>query len=804
MPALDAEILTVQYSNTRLSEEMPRGYLLRPAPRRSARGRGNDIFLMGLAMLPGTTAPASLADELCQIGARAYFETPGSVTAALRAAFTTINEELLLAGTGVVSTAMQANLICLAVHDEALYLGYIGSVLAVVAQPGRVNLYPPHEESATRPVGSSRALELRYGHIPLGDDPRESGVSLLIAASPAPSWNVALDGAERLSLRAVAERMAQRNVGQTSGMLARLAPAAGGAQKQADLASVVREQRAAAAPPPPVTSAGQRSAAEALSIIREAQQATPREPAAEEPAPSRQAPPMPPSSARAEAPRAHAPQGPMIEMPASGRPPIHVGPSLTGRDDRVLPHVAPFADAPPTPRLNAWAALSALARAARTTTRSAWMALRKGIARLMPAGTLQERGVLTLPPQLMLATAIAIPLVVVVLVSAVYFRRGRSEQFAALMDQARQASASAALTSDPAQVRQAWGEVMGLLEDAARFGESPERVALHQQGVAALDQLDGITPLEFSPMVPGGLGANTHVRALVAGDRQMFVLDATQGRVLRLVFGQGGYQLDETFHCESGAYPEHSIDTPVDMVWVPDITVGTQMPQSAKAGVLVAVDAQGGILYCPPGGEAVAGELEPPRTGWLGARAIDYYNGRLYVLDPLSNGFWRYATSGFHFDQPPNDYFDAGVPNLTDTIDFAVANGDVFFLHADGQLTRCAYNPLYEPPGGGQTGANVCGSVLYNDTRAGRAPGPRIVDAQLIRVTYNEPPEPSLFFLDGFGRGAYRFSLALNFLERFRITTSEEGEATALALGIDKTIYLAVGDQIYAARTAVP
>jgi hypothetical protein len=799
MPVLDAEILPVQFTHTRLGEEMPRGYLLRPAPRRSARGRANDMLLMGLAMLPGSTAPASLADELCQLGARAFFETPGSVTAALRATFTTINDELLMAGTGVVSTAMQANLICLAVHDEALYLGYVGSVLAVVAQPGRVSLYPPHEESATRPLGSSRALELRYGHIPLSDDPRASGVSLLVAALPAPSWNVALDGAERLSLRAVAERMAQRNMGQTSGMLARLAPPAGGAQKQADLATVVRDQQAAAAPPPPVTSAGRRSAAEALSIIREAQQATPREAQGEEPAT-----PAPPRSAHEAAPRTPAPQGPIIEMPASGRPPIQVGPSFSERHDEALPHVAPFAGAPAAPRLNAWAALSAFAGAARTTTRSAWLALRKGIARLMPAGTLQERGMLTLPPQLMLATAIAIPVVVVVLVSIVYFRRGRSEQFATLMDQARQAAASASLTSDPAQLRGAWGEVLTLLEDAARFGESPEQAALHQQGVAALDQLDGITPLEFSPMVPGGLGANTHVSALVAGDRQMFVLDATQGRVLRLVLGQGGYQLDETFQCESGAYPEHAIETPVDMVWVPDITVGTQMPQSAKAGVLVAVDARGGILYCPPGGSAVAGVLEPPRTGWLGARAIDYYNGRLYVLDPLSNGFWRYATRGFNFDQPPNDYFDAGVPNLTDTIDFAVANGDVFFLHADGQLTRCAYNPLYEAPGGGQTGANVCGSVLYNDTRAGRTAGPRIVDAQFIRVTYNEPPEPSLFFLDGFGRGAYRFSLALNFLERFRVTTSAEGEATALALGIDKTLYLAIGDQIYAARTAVP
>jgi hypothetical protein len=71
MSLLDADILPVQYAAARLSDDMPRGYLLRPAPRRSARGRGGDTLLMGLGMLAGCTAPASLADFLCQLGARA-------------------------------------------------------------------------------------------------------------------------------------------------------------------------------------------------------------------------------------------------------------------------------------------------------------------------------------------------------------------------------------------------------------------------------------------------------------------------------------------------------------------------------------------------------------------------------------------------------------------------------------------------------------------------------------------------------------------------------------------------------------
>jgi hypothetical protein len=221
--------------------------------------------------------------------------------------------------------------------------------------------------------------------------------------------------------------------------------------------------------------------------------------------------------------------------------------------------------------------------------------------------------------------------------------------------------------------------------------------------------------------------------------------------------------------------------------WHADAAIG-------QAGVLVAVDAGADLIARR--WSAVAGS--PSAAHWLARARHRYYNGA-YMCSTRSATASGAMPPGSH-STSPNDYFDA-VPNLTDTIDFTVAND--ILLHADG-TDALRLQPIYEPPGGGPTGANVCGSVLYNDTRAGRAAGPRIVDAQLVGVTYNEPPEPSLFFLDGFGRGAYRFSLALNFLERFRVTTTEQGEATALALGIDKTLYLAVGDQIFAARTAAP
>jgi hypothetical protein len=94
--------------------------------------------------------------------------------------------------------------------------------------------------------------------------------------------------------------------------------------------------------------------------------------------------------------------------------------------------------------------------------------------------------------------------------------------------------------------------------------------------------------------------------------------------------------------------------------------------------------------------------------------------------------------------------------------------------------------------------------VAYNDTRPGRKAGARIVDAQITQLRYSPPPEPALYFLDSFGRGAFQFSLALDFLAHYRVTAALQGDASALAVGADKTLFLAVGDQVYSASTASP
>jgi len=81
------EILAAQFSNGSFSENLTPGNLVVPSPRRAARGRTGEILFVALDLQARTPMPAAELDRLSALMAQVYFETPGSVTAALRAAF---------------------------------------------------------------------------------------------------------------------------------------------------------------------------------------------------------------------------------------------------------------------------------------------------------------------------------------------------------------------------------------------------------------------------------------------------------------------------------------------------------------------------------------------------------------------------------------------------------------------------------------------------------------------------------------------------------------------------------------------
>ena len=793
------EILAAQFSNGSFSENLTPGNLVVASPRRAARGRTGEILFVALDLQARTPMPAAELDRLSALMAQVFFETPGSVTAALRAAFVAANAEVLpfsQAATPIgpmASGMVQLHALCAILREGDIYLGFAGNVLGLLLHESTVEVYPPAGDSPSRALGTMLNVDIRYGHSSLSGT-----TTVILAASPAPGWSAAVpSGLANLSLNSIAERMAQQSASRpepSGGLIIRFSPEPSPEKSAPSVRRLpfLPQKRDAKATAPTASGKSQapfilhtrtkESAEKQKAAVTTMSTAAPREKKVD--------------SSRADlfTRRAETPPAPERKDEPSPAPQARMQSAMTNLQPASKPGISPRD------------ALSAFGHSLRVTLASASDATRSFLAGILPRGVLQQNDRFSLPPAVLLGTAVAIPLLAVAVAAVLYFRQGYAMEFSRLMQEARTQASVANVQTDPFKARDAWQKTFDFLKTAAQYGSSEELTTLRNHAARMLDDFDGISPLEFQPAVSGGLEADARITVLLALDRELYALDSTQDRVLRLLLGQGGYQLDDTFLCQSGDYPDIAVNTLTDIVWVPDISIGTQTPSSTHSGAVVAMDGKGTLLYCPPGGKSMAGKLVVPRSGWATPSAIDYYNGKLYVLDPGNNGLWRYGMSDSGgFDQSPTDYFSGDHPPLTDVVDFVVADGEVFFLHAGGHVTRCQYDPLFQSAGGDSTGGELCEDILFNDTRPGRTVGPKIQDALLSRIYYNEPPEPTLFFLDPLGRGAYRFSMALNFISRYRVTIAPETrEATALAVGGDKVLYIAVGNQIYYAQTRTP
>jgi hypothetical protein len=208
----------------------------------------------------------------------------------------------------------------------------------------------------------------------------------------------------------------------------------------------------------------------------------------------------------------------------------------------------------------------------------------------------------------------------------------------------------------------------------------------------------------------------------------------------------------------------------------------------------VAFDTLGTLLYCAPGiAQPYASYLTPPDTGWLRPLALEMYADRLYVLDPGASDIWQYAASGGAFNQPPSRYFTAVSYDFANVIDFAIAGGDVYLLHKDGRMSSCTRQAA--------GGAPSCVEVAqFTDNR----PGGGLTDTlggltTPSLVTFDPPPEPSLYVLDGSESALYQMSLKLSLVRQYRPYFPLPAPISAVAFDPAKRFYVAAGDNVYLA-----
>jgi hypothetical protein len=390
-------------------------------------------------------------------------------------------------------------------------------------------------------------------------------------------------------------------------------------------------------------------------------------------------------------------------------------------------------------------------------------------------------------PGLLAATAVAVPLIVVAIVSVLYFRRGRVQQFEEFLLQAQAAVVAAQLKPSAEEARADWQVARHWLEQAEAYGQSEDSEALRAQVDTVLDELDHVRRVEFQPAVSGGVGPAARLTAAAATPTDLYLLDDAHTRVLHAWFTGRGFEIDRDFGCMDALGSAVDLDPIVDLLIQPE-------PGALGAEGVVAVDQDGTLVYCAPGKTPASGQLNPPGTGWGRIQAIDLLGDNLYVLDPRANAVWIYASTDGLFAGIPVIYFAEGVQSLSRAIDLAVTQDELLLLYDDGHLDRCRRLEENAPDGSLRIRVE-CEQGLQLFPAGTAVPGGGTVFP--VEIVYAPPPEPSLFVLDGGSGSVFQFSMRLVYQARFVPTPALPDEVSDLSVGRPHDLYLAASDQLY-------
>jgi hypothetical protein len=398
--------------------------------------------------------------------------------------------------------------------------------------------------------------------------------------------------------------------------------------------------------------------------------------------------------------------------------------------------------------------------------------------------------------RLLAATAVAVPLVVVAIAALVYANRGRSEQFQIFLDQAYGSAASAQLKASPEEARGDWENALRLLNLAEQYDQTEQSQSLRQQVQASLDALNLVVRLDFQPVVGGGFGSEAQISSIAASTTDLYVLDS-RNQIVRHAWGspERGFQIDSAFECLGTGITFQNMGEPIDIVI-------QQAPGALGAEGIVAIDADGTLVYCAPDRQPALAELTSPDLGWGRIQAIDVYAGTLYVLDPVVNAVWIYEATGGFFSGTPELYFVEEVRDLSAAIDLALAQDELVLLYADGRLDRCRRfrGTESESEGASRIRVECDPQPSFQDDRPGHQSTAQIPGAVAAEMDYSAPPEPSLFFLDVLNNSVFHYSMRLVYQAQYIAQDPFGEELSAMTLGPPNDLYVAAGSQVYHAR----
>lgn len=598
-------------------------------------------MLYVLIDLLGDVSSADLHTAMEQ-ATRAYWATPGSVTAALRAALTAANQWLMDHNTQAsLPERLTGGIVGVVLRGSEAYLAQAGPTSAYIRQAQAIELYPVRDAEPLPLIGTTRALEMRYAHAHL-----QPGDTLLLAD--------ARFGAHT-SVETVSSALAQASVEKALENLERLI-------SKGDLIALVA-QAAPAGPDQKSTTAA---------VV-----AHPIEPSA-------------PTARSSETNAVVVEDGPIIHV--AGRPsaapaalPVSQSTAAGGSPPSrsVVPKPRPASAVVETrpvfvERSHEW--LAALGTSLRRSVGSLGKAGQLVAQRTTPEGTPLKAPILTRNQTLiMVAVVVMIPIIVGLLVSIVYAQQSMQQTVRAHIAEAQNQITLAAQAVTGKETRQHWATAADEVKQALQ--QDPQNQAAKQilaQAQAELDKIDNVitlTPvLLWDFKTPGQ-------RHLASQSFSLFVLDRLANQVNRLILNSAGDKLEGN----------------PDPILVPGVTVNNQAPGdlidftslassiNRQANDLVIGHARGLIEYnlsfglqtVPFGSNTLASSVKRLRS----------FDGKLYALDPSTQQIMRYEPQGNGYPAAPAAYLAQALPDLAQATDMAI-DGNIYVALSNGRLLK--------------------------------------------------------------------------------------------------------------------
>jgi hypothetical protein len=630
------------------------------APRRAARGRSEDTLYV-LADLSG--AASGVLGDLIQAMLNAYWSTPGSVTAALRAAITAGGEWLMDRNVNTPAPDRQSGgLSCVVLRGSEVVIAQAGPASAYVAQHGTVLHYPAADAGPLLPLGVARANDVRFARVELqpGD---------VIALTDA-RW------ATRVPVEAVASAIVSVSVAQALTNLAQLTGSD-------DLIAIAIEAAGAATSAAPIESPA--PTRPTVSPIEAAARSRPTP----EPAPT---PIEQRATTMAAQPKAAAPK---IE-PRVSAPPITAPKSAPANESK--PDVKREA---PSTTAKAW--LGALFQGARRGAGSVGTAGQMVVQRTLPEPTTPRgragsasRGrsatrsssaarsgspstVRPINAPLLAGIAIAIPILVSLVVATLFIQGSAKAELDTRLATAQNAITLAGQRTG-AEARVQWQ--LAIAQATEALGLDPKNTTASDQLVQAqlgLDRLDNVIrlkPVELWKFNPLGQ------HRLASQGFNLFVLDRGTNEIDRIALNAAGDALVGN-EPEKVLWADVVIDRRpsgnlLDMTWL------NSSESRSTASLIVAL--QGGLMeYNLAFGWKTLdfGTNTVPN----GMRRLRSFNGNLYMLDPAASQVWRYSPKGDGYADKSVAYFEQPAPIAAKGIDLVI-DGSVYIITGDGQITK--------------------------------------------------------------------------------------------------------------------